>query len=114
MVEAPSFDAIVGERISERRRRLLMSQTELARQISARSGVKMYQVTLSRIEQGTQPMRVSELVAASSVLGVPIQEILGEAGLSGDGCYVCAAARPILEKALSILPNAKTRPQPEG
>ena len=49
------------------------------RQLAARSGIA--QATLSRIEQGLRPAKVSEVLALAWALGCPASELMGQSGV---------------------------------
>ena len=67
---------ICGERVHEARRRLKLSQAELAARLQV-SGVNIERDSVSRIEIGTRFVADYEIVALSQALGVTPEYLLG-------------------------------------
>ncbi|MEE8727441.1 MAG: helix-turn-helix transcriptional regulator [Bifidobacterium thermacidophilum] len=72
---AESFESLIGTSIHLQRDAVGMSQKELAKKLSE-YGFSIQQSAIAKIENGTRPLRVSELVAIAQALGVPWQSLL--------------------------------------
>lgn len=97
------IDAQVGARVRDARRRLRMSQGELAAAVG-----KTFQ-QLQKYELGTNRIAASTLVKLAKHLGVPASRLLGEEGeASGPGelqPYVDPAAVQLAAEIMSIGPR---------
>lgn len=67
---------LVGQRVSELRKRAGWTQAELAEKTAERLGKDMSTLTVTRIESGSRPTSVDELVALAEVFSVPAQDLL--------------------------------------
>ena len=67
---------ICGERVHEARRRLKLSQAELAARLQV-AGVNIERDSVSRIEIGTRFVADYELLALSQALSVTLEYLLG-------------------------------------
>ena len=67
---------ICGERVREARRRVGLSQQELAAKLQV-SGVNIERDSVSRIEIGTRFVADYEIAALCEILGVTAEELLG-------------------------------------
>lgn len=65
------FNEALGRRITEARKQLGMNQTELA----ALLGRPFNQTTVSRVEAGTRPLRLSEALVLADAFDVSLPEI---------------------------------------
>ena len=67
---------ICGERVHEARRRLKLSQEQLAARLQV-SGINIERDSISRIEIGTRFVADYELAALAKILGVGVEYLLG-------------------------------------
>lgn len=75
-------DKIIGSNIQALRKRLDLSQAELAEKMTRSSGGSYHQQTILRIEKGERPLKVSEAIAFAKVFNVPVPTIWN--GFTGD------------------------------
>ncbi len=75
-------DRIIGGNIQALRKRLDLSQAELAEKLTRSSGTNYHQQTILRIEKGERPLKVSEAIAFAKVFDVPVPTIWN--GFTGD------------------------------
>lgn len=75
-------DEIIGRNIQALRKRLDLSQAELAEKLTRSSGTNYHQQTILRIEKGERPLKVSEAIAFAKVFDVPVPTIWN--GFTGD------------------------------
>lgn len=68
---------ICGEKVKEARRKLKLSQTNLAAKLQI-MGVNIERDSVSRIEIGTRFVADYELLAISEILGVSLEYLLGK------------------------------------
>ena len=68
---------ICGEKVKEARRKLKLSQTNLAANLQI-MGVNIERDSVSRIEIGTRFVADYELLAISEILGVSLEYLLGK------------------------------------
>lgn len=73
----------LSAKIREARQARHMSQEALADAMKGR-GFPWYQVTVARTEASRRPLRVDELAAVASVLGIPVADLLPGAGDPAD------------------------------
>lgn len=66
-----------GERIRARRESLGWSQSELARQMRSAGWATYSQVAVSRTEDGTRDLRLTEAVSLSNILGLSLDHLAG-------------------------------------
>lgn len=71
-----------GERVAELRKREEMTQAELAESMSLRLGKEVSALTVTRIESGSRPTSVEELVALGEVLRVLPEKLLPSGALA--------------------------------
>lgn len=65
---------LAARNIKALREQLKLSKRELAELVSD-YGVKMYPTTVSRIENGEQPVKLNEAIALSKVFVVPLEQL---------------------------------------
>lgn len=70
-----SFERLIGVSIHLQRDAVNMSQKELADRLSE-FGFSIQQSAIAKIEKGTRPLRVSELVGIAHALGIPWQSLM--------------------------------------
>lgn len=75
-------DKIIGGNIQALRKRLDLSQAELAERLTRNGGGSYHQQTILRIEKGERPLKVSEAIAFAKVFDVPVPTIWN--GFTGD------------------------------
>lgn len=68
--------AIFARRLREERAQGGLTQTEVARQLSERTGVVIDGSALTRIEKGQRAVRLEEAVALAEVVGQPLESLL--------------------------------------
>ncbi|MFI9629334.1 helix-turn-helix domain-containing protein [Streptomyces sp. NPDC052042] len=69
---------LFARRLRDERKRLQISQHELARRIAAALDTNVDPSTITRIEQQTRTVRLDEAVAAAQALGVPLALLINE------------------------------------
>lgn len=60
---------IIGKRISHARKQLKLDQYEFSASLEVDYGIKLSNKMISRIENGTRPVRDAELMAIAKILG---------------------------------------------
>ncbi len=80
-----SVNEVVSRVIKQRRARLDLSQTELARRMRSQ-GFNWHQATVNRTEAGERPLRLDEALAIAALLGLPMGDLYAdlEAGNGGE------------------------------
>lgn len=73
---AESRADIFARRLREERESSGINQTEFARRLSKRLGVKVYPTAITKIEAGTRAVKIDEAVAASEILGVALATLV--------------------------------------
>lgn len=80
--KVPSSDTAeqtFGRRVARLRRLRNLTQEDTARALTS-LGRPTHQTTVAKIEKGTRPTPVGEIVALAAVLGVPVAALFGEPG----------------------------------
>jgi len=75
---AERTDVVIGERVRQRRISLGLSQDALAGRLQA-AGIAWSQGTLSKVENGDRPVRLSETPSLATVLDLPWYQLLESA-----------------------------------
>lgn len=88
-------DTAIGARLSEVRKAVHLSQSDLASAV-ARRGHKWSQATVWAVESGKRPLRLSEAIAIAGVTGVEV------GALVPDGCPV-EVAPPTVDDLIADL-----------
>jgi len=91
-------ERLVGLRVRELRAARGWSQEALGRRMTS-LGYPMHQTTVAKLEAGTRPLRVSELVALADILGVKPRGLLSPAPIDKSALLEA-------EKHLTALTNA--------
>lgn len=71
------FDVLVGQNVRDCRVAAGMSQAALADALS-KSGDRLAQQTILKIEQGSRPLKFAEAMRVSEVLGIPVSALTKE------------------------------------
>lgn len=68
--------AIFARRLREERARAGLTQTDVARQLSERTGTKIDSSALTRVEKGQRAVKLEEALALAEILGEPLDTLL--------------------------------------
>ena len=71
-------DRLMASLVKSHRTAMRMSQNALAATLSSEGLKKFHAVTVSRIEAGTQPLRLDEALAMARILGIDMASVFAD------------------------------------
>lgn len=74
-----SADVVLGRRLRALREERNWSQADVVSELG-RVGLSWHQTTAAKVEAGSRPLKASEVLALSIVLGVPVQDLFNDNG----------------------------------
>lgn len=106
---AGTINETFGQRVRDIRQQLGLSQRQVATMMASTHGTPWHQTTVAKTETGERPVKLSEAVALATAFGVPVADLLADAGPqnAAQGCAI--AARGEFESLIAHIERIRAR-----